>query len=140
MVKKGGKKVEYALGQIVLLAIPRKNRLSVEATRLPCRITKITRGAYTLLSQNGPLKGSYQGSSLVPVLTSETFGIPDQASPGAKAITLPIAVTLANNRKSILAQQKIGAKATRKRKRQVETSGQSEADRLAAQEAKAIAV
>jgi hypothetical protein len=35
----------------------------------------------------------------------------------AKLITLPLVVTLANNRKSISAQQKIGALATKKRKR-----------------------
>jgi hypothetical protein len=50
------------------------------------------------------------------------------------------AVTLANNRSSISSQEKMGAEATRKSKRQVKISGHSEADRLAAQEAKDIAI
>jgi hypothetical protein len=50
MVCKGGKKLIYKAGQIVLLAIPLKNRLTIEATRLPCRILTIIKGAYTLLS------------------------------------------------------------------------------------------
>ena len=51
-------------------------------------------------------------------------------------ITLPAAVTLANNRKSIWAQQKMGAEAIKKRKRTAE----EEAEAIAAQEAEAIAV
>jgi len=46
----------------------------------------------------------------------------------AKLITLPSTVTLANNRKSISAQQKIGALAIKKRKRTAE----EEAEELAA--------
>ena len=47
---KGGANRTYSIGQIVSLAIPPKNRLSAEATRLPYRVLKITKGAYTLLS------------------------------------------------------------------------------------------
>jgi hypothetical protein len=55
----------------------------------------------------------------------------------AKLITLPSVVTMANNRKSISAQQKMGAIATAiKRKR----SAVEEAKALAAQEAKAIII
>jgi hypothetical protein len=50
MVCKGSKKLIYKAGQIVLLVIPLKNRLTVEATHLPCRILTIIKGAYTLLS------------------------------------------------------------------------------------------
>jgi hypothetical protein len=101
MVCKGGKKLIYKAGQIVLLAIPLKNRLTIEATRLPCRILTIIKGAYTLLSQHSPLKGRHQGSSLLVIKTQEDFGIPIELLTNAKLITLPSAVTLANNRKSI---------------------------------------
>jgi hypothetical protein len=47
---KGGETLTYEVGQIVLLAIPPKNRLLVEVTRLPCRILTVVKGAYTLLS------------------------------------------------------------------------------------------
>ena len=40
-----------------------------------------------------------------------------EANPSKKPITLPAAVTLSNNRKSISAQQKMGAEANRNRKR-----------------------
>ena len=69
MVYKGGKKLTYKVGQIILLAIPLKNRLSAEATRLPCRILMVIKGAYTLLSQHSPLKGRHQGSSLLIIKT-----------------------------------------------------------------------
>jgi hypothetical protein len=69
MVRKGDEKLIYEAGQIVLLAIPLKNRLTIEATRLPFRILTIVKGAYTLLSQYGPLKGRHQGSSLLAMKT-----------------------------------------------------------------------
>jgi hypothetical protein len=50
IVHKGGEKLIYKAGQIVLLTIPLKNRLTIEATRLPYRILTIIKGAYTLLS------------------------------------------------------------------------------------------
>jgi hypothetical protein len=40
----------FTIGQIVLLAIPAKNRLTSEAPRLPCRVVKVAKGVYTLLS------------------------------------------------------------------------------------------
>ena len=49
MVTKGGSKTTFAIGQFVTLAIPPKNRLSTEASRLPCRIVRFIRGAYGLL-------------------------------------------------------------------------------------------
>ena len=136
IVYKGSEKLIYKAGQIILLIIPLKNRLSAEATRLPCRILTVVKGAYTLLSQHGPLKGRHQGSSLLAIKTQEDFGIPMELLANAKLITLPFAVTLANNRKSISAQQKIGALATKKRKR----TAAEEAKELAAQEAEAIVV
>jgi hypothetical protein len=69
MVYKGSEKLTYKAGQIILLAIPLKNRLTIEATRLPCRILTIVKGAYTLLSQYGPLKGRHQGSSFLAIKT-----------------------------------------------------------------------
>jgi hypothetical protein len=101
LARKGGETLAYEVGQIVLLAIPPKNRLSIEATRLPCRILTVIKGAYTLLSQYGPLKGRHQGSTLRAITTQEDFGIPLAPLAKAKLITLPSAVTLANNRKSI---------------------------------------
>jgi hypothetical protein len=90
---KGGETLTYEVGQIVLLAIPPKNRLSVEATRLPCRILTVVKGAYTLLSQYGPLKGRHQGSTLLVIKSQENFGIPMALMAKAKLITFPSAVT-----------------------------------------------
>ena len=59
-----------------------------------------------------------------------------KANPSKKPITLPAAVTLSNNWKSISAQQKMGAEANKKRKRTIE----EEIEALAAQEAEAIAL
>jgi hypothetical protein len=56
---KRGETLTYEVGQIVLLAISPKNRLLVEATRLPYRILTVVKGAYTLLSQYSPLKGRH---------------------------------------------------------------------------------
>jgi hypothetical protein len=138
LARKGGETLTYEVGQIVLLAIPPKNRLSVEATRLPCRILTVIKGAYTLLSQHGPLKGRHQGSTLLAIKTQEDFDIPMAPLAKAKLITLPAAVTIANNRKSISVQQKMGTMATiaKKRKRTIV----EEAKELAAQEAEAIIV
>ena len=61
-----------------------------------------------------------------------------EANPSKKPITLPAAVTLLNNRKSISAQQKIGAEANRNRKRK--RTEDEEAEALAAQKAGAIAL
>jgi hypothetical protein len=101
MVCKGGKKLIYKAGQIVLLTIPLKNHLTIEATHLPCRILTIVKGAYNLLSQYSPFKGRHQGSSLLAIKTQEDFRIPIEPLTNAKSITLPFTVTLANNRKSI---------------------------------------
>jgi hypothetical protein len=139
LARKGGETLTYEVGQIVLLAIPPKNRLSIEATRLPCRILTVVKGAYTLLSQYGPLKGRHQGSTLVAMRTQEDFSIPMAPLARAKLITLPSAVTMANNRKSISAQQKMGSMATiaNKRKR---TAMEEAEEELATQEAEAIVI
>lgn len=91
--KAGGLISEFDIGDIVLLTIPSKNRLPREATRLPCRILKKARRAYTLLSQFGQLKGAHQGSSLSIVISSEQYDIPTTNKKGQKYITLPSAVT-----------------------------------------------
>ena len=101
---KRGETLTYEVGQIVLLAILLKNRLLVEATRLPYRILIVVKGAYTLLSQYSPLKGRHQGSTLLTMKSQEDFGIPIAPMAKAKLITLPSAVTQANNRNSILVQ------------------------------------
>jgi hypothetical protein len=137
MTAKGGANRIYSIDQIVSLAIPPKIRLSAEATRLPYRVLKITKGAYTLLSLYGQLKGLHQESSLKAIPTNEDFSIPMEANPSKKPITLSTAITLSNNRKSILAQQKIGAEANKNRKRK-RTNAEKEA--LAAQEAEAVAL
>ena len=138
MVYKGGAKLTYKVGQIVLLIILCKNRLSIEAIYLLYCILTVVKGAYTLLSQHSPLKGRHQGSSLIIVQSKEDFGIPMEVVARAKAITLPMAVTAANNCKSISAQQKIRALATiaKKRNRTIV----EEAKELAAQEAKAVVI
>jgi hypothetical protein len=104
LARRGGENLIYEAGQIVLFTIPHKNRLSVEATRLLCRILTVVKSAYTLLSQYSPLKGRHQGSSLLAMKTQEDFGIPITPLAKAKLITLPSIVTIANNRKSISAQ------------------------------------
>ena len=50
LARKGGETLTYEVGQIVLFVIPPKNRLSIEATRLPCCILLVVNRAYTLLS------------------------------------------------------------------------------------------
>jgi len=40
----------FTISQIVLLAIPAKNRLTGKAPRLPYRVLKIARGTHTLFS------------------------------------------------------------------------------------------
>jgi hypothetical protein len=61
----------------------------------------MVKGVYTLLSQHDPLKGRHQGSALLAIKTQEDFNIPMAPLAKAKLITLPSAVTMANNRKSI---------------------------------------
>jgi hypothetical protein len=68
--------------------------------------------------------------------SQEDFGIPMTPLDKAKLITLPAVVTLANIRKSISVQQKMGALATKKRNR----TTVEEAEELAAQEAKVIVI
>jgi hypothetical protein len=50
MVYKGSKKLIYKAGQIVLLVIPLKNHLTIEAIHLLYHILTIVKGAYILLS------------------------------------------------------------------------------------------
>jgi hypothetical protein len=116
MVVKGGPKTSFTIGQFVTLAIPPKNRLSTEASRLPCRIVRSIRGAYALLCAHGLLRGLHQASTLKAVLDGVTFDIPESVPPQTKKLTLPQAVTLSNNRKSITAQQKAGAATTQARR------------------------
>jgi hypothetical protein len=104
LARKGGETLTYKVSQIVLLTIPLKNRLSIEAARLPCHILTVVKRAYTLLSQHSPLKGRHQGSTLLVIKTQEDFGITIAPLAKAKLITLPSAVTMANNRKSISVQ------------------------------------
>jgi hypothetical protein len=104
LARKGDETLTYIVSQIVLFTIPLKNRLSIEATRLPCRILTVVKGAYTLLSQYSPLKGRHQGSALLAMKTQEDFDIPITLLAKAKLITLPSTVTIANNRKSISIQ------------------------------------
>jgi hypothetical protein len=65
-----------------LLAIPQQNRLTIKASRLPVRVIKIVKGAYTLLSSQGQIRSSYLASLLVPVLSGEDFGVPE--APGER--------------------------------------------------------
>jgi hypothetical protein len=138
MIKKGGPKRTFTVRQFFMLAIPPKNRLSAEASRLPCRVIKVVRNAYALLSAHGPLQGLHQGSTLKAVLDGVTFDIPEAVDDKTKRITLPHAVTLSNNRKSIAAQQKLGAAATKARKlraaqdRQLQEAARREHDMAAA--------
>jgi hypothetical protein len=50
IVCKSSEKLIYKAGQIVLLMIPLKNHLTIEATHLPYHILTIVKGAYALLS------------------------------------------------------------------------------------------
>ena len=110
MVKMGGKHSTFTTGQLVTLAIPRKNRLSAESTRLPCRVFKVIKNAYGLICEHGTLKGLHQGSVLKPVLEGVTFNIPEIEDPRAPKLTLPGAITLHNNRMSISVMQRAGRK------------------------------
>ena len=86
---------------------------------MPCRILTVVKGAYTLLSQHGPLRGRHQGSTLRAIGSQEDFSILMTPLDKGKLITLPAIITLANNRKSISVQQKMGALAIKKRNRTV---------------------
>jgi hypothetical protein len=55
MAARGGANVTYSLGQLVTLVVSQKR--STQAVQLPCRVLKIIKGAYTLLSFYGRLKG-----------------------------------------------------------------------------------
>ena len=96
------------------------------------------RNSYPLLTAHGPLQGLHQGSTLKAVLDGVTFNIPRTVDEKVKRITLPQAVTLSNNRKSISAQQKLGTAATKARKerqdqdRQYQESARQEHDAAAA--------
>jgi hypothetical protein len=81
IVVKGGPKTSFIVGQFVTLAILPKNRLSTEASRLPCRIVKIVQNAYALLCAHGLLKGLYQAFTLKAVLDNVTFNIPKSIPP-----------------------------------------------------------
>jgi hypothetical protein len=116
-VAREGKQTSYSLGQILLLAISQENRLTIKASRLPVRVIKIVKRAYTLLSSQGQIRSSYLAFLLVPVLSGKDFGIPKAPEKEAKPITLSAAVTKANNKKPISALQKAGNKTTKKKKR-----------------------
>ena len=104
IITKGGLKITFIISQFVILAILLKNRLSTESSRLPCRIVKFIRGAYTLLYIYSLLRGLHQGSTLKAILDGVTFDILEIVPLKVKRLTLPYAVTLTNNRKSIAAQ------------------------------------
>ncbi len=89
---------------------PPNVRLSIKASRLPCRVLKIVRSNYTLLCQFGVLKGGYQALALKLVLSNKTFGLPMASE--KKTVTLPSAVTQYHSRQSIAKQQAIGTAAT----------------------------
>ena len=91
------------MGQLVTLAIPRKNRLLAEATRLPCRVFKVIKNVYSLIYAHGTLKGLYQSSVLKALLEDITFNIPIEENPRAPKLTVPRAISLANSRKSVSA-------------------------------------
>jgi hypothetical protein len=59
IVCKDSEKLIYKAGQIVLLTILLKNRLSIKAIYLPCYILIVVKGAYILLSQYSPFCHKY---------------------------------------------------------------------------------
>jgi hypothetical protein len=134
MTPRGGAPRTYSVGQVVTLDVPPKK--SAEATQLPCRVLKITKGAYTLLSFYGRLKGLHPGSLLKALPTHEGFGMPMKADPSKELITAGTAVNLSKNWESLLEQLGVGAEATKKRKRNAE----EEENALAAQESESVVV
>jgi hypothetical protein len=145
MVKKGGKKASFLIGQSALLAISRKNRLSTEATRLPTKVLEVRKNnIYVLLSEFGKLKGLYQGSSIVTPLISLTNPFPDPLDLTAKPISLAQAVAKQAGRKAISAMQKEGRKAEQQRRAgatsDVGAEGDVERERVEADMAEAVVV
>jgi hypothetical protein len=101
---------------------------------LPCRVLKIAKGAYTLPSFYGRLKGLHQGSLLKALPTHEDSGISMRADLSKEPITVGTAVNMSKNWKSVLEQQNMRVEATKKQKRTAE----KEDNALVAQEAEAV--
>lgn len=151
MKAKGGQSHTYKKEQVVTLAIPKKNRMTAEFTRLPCIVTKVVKNSYALCCQWGHLKGLHQSGSLNPVLDGVVYNLTPPlifCSPNSPKITIAEAVTKSNNRESISAMQKAGALATKLRKERAEKEKKEEKEAaqkrariaLDAQEAEAIVV
>jgi hypothetical protein len=81
----------WAVQQLVHLVVPKAVGIEGEADRLPCRVTSVENGAYTLLSYHGPLRGVYYARTLEAVAVGRSFGIPGDSG-GQESIALEVAV------------------------------------------------
>ena len=59
----------YKESSIMLLAIPNKLQLRIEAKEILCRITKVVKNQYTLICAVGPLAKTYYSRLLNKVLS-----------------------------------------------------------------------
>ena len=100
-------------GWLVTLAIPSKMRQRTEAKRLLCCIVKVVKNQYTLITANGPLKGSHSASQLNPVESPDQSLVPQSWPEGTAKITINKAVQLVNNRGTIAAAKKVARLANR---------------------------
>jgi hypothetical protein len=117
IVKKSGSKVqEFKAGWLVTLAIPSKLRLYTESKQLLCRVVKVVKNQYTLITAKGPIAGGHSASELNPVKASNKSLIPESWPENTKKLTLTKAVQLSNNRGTIAQAQKAAQLQGRKRK------------------------
>ena len=110
--------IEFQLGWIVSLAIPRKLRLAAEPSRIYCRLVGKSLKGLQLLTEFGELQGRYPTSEVNIVESSQEAGIQlpsmeEIKGNSIKKIGLAKAVTLLNKRGSILQAQVAGKKRKR---------------------------
>jgi hypothetical protein len=128
IVKKAGKKARtFDKGSLVTLAIPSKLRLHTEPRRLLCRVVKVVKHQYTLITAKGLLSGSHSASALNSVSTPNQFLVPQSWPGNTKKLTLTKAVQLTNNRGTIAQAQKAGRRRTQGSEHPVETLEELEA-------------
>lgn len=70
MRKQGGERTDYKVGDIVLLLIHKKQRLSIEDRRIPARVITVRKTGYGLLSEVGQLHGLHQATLLIKPATA----------------------------------------------------------------------
>jgi hypothetical protein len=93
IVKKAGKKARtFDKGSLVILAILSKLQLYTEPQRLLCRVFKVVKYQYTLITAKGLLSGSHSASVLNSVSMPNQFLVLQSWPGNTKKLTLTKAV------------------------------------------------